>query len=528
MGARAGCVILTFTGSDLVPRTMQMVGIAMIVCGITVAHSGAVGAQSAFPSAAAQRAAAHVTDTYLDQAVATLAELVAFRTVARPGFPNALNPEFRAMTSYLEAKALELGLDFADHGAVVVIGLGDAERRLGLVTHADVQPADSTKWALDPFALDTISEPGRLVGRGTEDDKGPIAAALYAMKALRDLEIPLARRVELIVSYTEESDWAPFQRFLATTPPPDLNVALDSEYPVVTAEKGWNAVTIRFPARDADANDGKEPRLVSFQGGAFASQVPEDAEAVIVPSEVPVERALRERAGADDRVSYSFRREGDSLVVSARGVAAHSSKPWDGVNALTHLAAVLGSDWPATPAARLVRLTNDLIGTGDYAQRFGEVAYAHEFMGPLTLALTLVRTGNDGVLTATINIRSPVGRSGDDLDRRIREAIEGWEVMTGLDVEFSTAITAPYFPEDAPHVPVLLDVFRFYSGQVDAQPIAIGGGTHARLVPNGVNFGPAMPGQPYTGHSEHEYLSRADFRLALAMYAAALVELAGR
>jgi dipeptidase D len=517
---------------------IQFARLAALACGLALAHPTAAGAQSAVPSAAAQRAAAHATDTYLDQAVTTLAELVAFRTVARPGIPNAFNLEFRAMTSYLEAKARELGLDFADHGAVVVIGLGDADRRLGLITHADVQPADAAKWAANPFTLDTISEPGRLVARGTEDDKGPIVAALYAMRAVRDLEIPLARRVELIVSYSEESDWAPFQRFLAMNPPPDLNVALDSEYPVVTAEKGWNAVTIRFPARDADADEGTEPRLVSFQGGAFASQVPEDARAVIVSHTLALERVLRERATADDRVTYTFSGEGDSLIVTARGVAAHSSKPWDGVNAVTHLAAVLGSEWPSTPAARLVRLTNDLIGTEDYAERFGEVAYTHDFMGPLTLALTLVGKGNDGVLTATVNIRSPVGRSGDDLDSLIHEAIEGWEGTTGLDVEFTTVITPPYFPEDAPHVPVLLDVFRFYSGQQDAQPIAIGGGTHARLVPNGVNFGPAMPGQPYTGHSEHEYLSRADFRLALAMYAdfrlalamyaAALVELAGR
>lgn len=508
--------------------THAVTRIATIACLLALAYPVAVRSQTASPSEAAQRAAAHAADTYFDEAVTTLADLVAFRSVARPGLPNALNPEFRAMTDYLEARVRELGLDFADHGAVVVIGLGDAERRLGLVTHADVQPADPTKWAADPFALDTISEPGRLVGRGTEDDKGPIVAALYAMKSLRDLEIPLARRVELIISYTEESDWTPFQRFLSMNPPPDLNVALDSEYPVVTAEKGWNAITIRFPARGTDTEEGSDPRLVSFRGGAFASQVPEDAEAVIVPRTAPVERMLRQRAGADDRLRYTFRREGDSLVVTARGVAAHSSKPWDGVNAVTRLAAVLGSDWPATPAARLVRLTNDLIGTGDYAERFGEVAHAHEFMGPLTLALTLVRTGNDGVLTATINIRSPVGRSGDDLDRRIREAIEGWERDTGLAVELTTVITPPYFPEDAPHVPVLLDVFRFYSGQEDAQPIAIGGGTHARLMPNGVNFGPAMPGQPYTGHSEHEYLSRADFRLALTMYAAMLVELSGR
>ncbi len=56
--------------------------------------------------------------------------------------------------------------------------------------------------------------------------------------------------------------------------------------------------------------------------------------------------------------------------------------------------------------------------------------------------------------------------------------------------------------------------------------MAIGGGAHARLLPNGVNFGPAMPGEPYTGHSEHEYLERGQLLSNLEMHTAMLVELA--
>ncbi len=67
------------------------------------------------------------------------------------------------------------------------------------------------------------SEPGRLLGRGTEDDKGPIATALYAMLAVAVRGVPLERRIELIVSYTEESDWEPFQAFLAEKPPPEAS-----------------------------------------------------------------------------------------------------------------------------------------------------------------------------------------------------------------------------------------------------------------------------------------------------------------
>jgi dipeptidase D len=409
----------------------------------------------------------------------------------------------------------------------VIIGLGDTTQRLGVLAHADVQPADPTKWRRDPFELDTLSEPGRLVGRGTEDDKGPIVAALYAMRALVDRGVPLARRIELVVTYTEESDWAPIQAFVAQWDPPGLNVALDSEYPVVTAEKAWNAVLLSVPP-DGPASPGEEPRIARLGGGAFLSQIPEDAEAVVAGSTAEVEAALRREAERDTVVAFTFATTGDSLVVRARGLAAHSSKPSQGRNAITHLAALLGTrEWPATPAGRMVRLINDLVGTGDYGERFGDVAYSHDFMGPLTLALTTLGPGDGDSLVAGINARSPVGKSGATLDSAFRAAVAGWSARTGIAVGVATTVSEPYLLENAPHVPVLLNIFRFYTGLRDAQPISIGGGTNARLLPYGVNFGPAMPGQEYTGHSEHEFMTREQFEKNLEMYAAMLVELAG-
>ncbi|MCB1033096.1 MAG: M20/M25/M40 family metallo-hydrolase, partial [Acidobacteria bacterium] len=202
---------------------------------------------AAVPSPAARDAADHALATYGEALVETVGDLVAFETGHQEGLANAENPHFRAMTAYLRQKAEQLGLDFSDYGEVVVVGLGEGSERLGVITHGDVQPAESRKWARTPFFLDRESEPGRLIGRGVEDDKGPIATALYAMKAVKDRGIPMKRRVELIISYTEESDWEPFRAFLEAHPPPQMNVAIDSDYPVVVAEKGWGAVQIIVP-----------------------------------------------------------------------------------------------------------------------------------------------------------------------------------------------------------------------------------------------------------------------------------------
>ena len=64
------------------------------------------------------------------------------------------------------------------------------------------------------------------------------------------------------------------------------------------------------------------------------------------------------------------------------------------------------------------------------------------------------------------------------------------------------------------------------TGIKNAKPVAIGGGTNSRLFPSAVSFGPTMPGKEYSGHSEHEYISMAQFVLNLKMYTAVFIELA--
>jgi dipeptidase D len=235
---------------------------------------------------------------------------------------------------------------------------------------------------------------------------------------------------------------------------------------------------------------------------------------------------LLDRVDRSAEVRVDIQTTGDTLRLRARGVAAHSSTPWEGRNALTHLAALLGTHrWPATPAATMVRLINDLVGTGHYAEQFGAVAYTHDFMGPLTLALTTLGASDGGGLVAGLNIRRPVGRRREEVEATIRATLDGWSARTDSPLAYTIDIGEPYHLTNAPHIPILLDIFRFYTGRDAAGPISIGGGTQARLFPNGLNFGPAMPDEPYTGHSEHEFMTAERLRLCLAMYPAALVEL---
>lgn len=481
-------------------------------------------AAAAAPSPIALATAEHARTAYHGKVIDTLEKMVAFNTVVQEGVPCERNAQHIAFKAYLREEAARLGFDFDDAGCVVVIGLGKGSERVGIVTHGDVQPVDPSKWKRSPFTLDRTSEPGLLLGRGTEDDKGPIATALYAMKAISDRKVPVTKRIELYVYMAEESDWGPLETYLKTHTPPQVNITLDAEYPAVTAEKGWGLVTVTMPAEMARAPAG--PALASFTGGFFNSQIPEDARAVIDGATPALEQRIRDRAASQKGMHYAFARSGKQLTVTAKGVSAHSSKPEDGVNAIAMLAdALVVQPWQGTTAGAMVTFVNDLVGTGLYGEKFGNVAYRDDFMGPMTVAPVMLKA-DGGSLQLNLNLRRPRGKTGAELEREFHAAFDGWKAAHAPKATLKAQIGEPWVREDAPQVPVLLDTFAHYTGARDARPVSIGGGTNSRLFPNAVSFGPGMPGAVYTGHSEHEFISEKQLLLNLQMYTAVLVELA--
>lgn len=95
--------------------------------------------------------------------VQSLTQLVSFNTQAVEGQTPDTNPAFVGFKSSLKQLSQELGLDYADHGYVVLIGLdansavNNEPKKLGIVTHGDVQPANPALWAQSPYLLDTQS-----------------------------------------------------------------------------------------------------------------------------------------------------------------------------------------------------------------------------------------------------------------------------------------------------------------------------------------------------------------------------------
>lgn len=491
---------------------------------MTLTLSLSVHAKNTHVSSVAKITADYAVATYQEDMVNSLRALIKHNTVAKEGVSANDNPAHLAFKAELKSQAQALGLDYSDDGYVVVIGLGDQKERVGIITHGDVQPVNPKKWQNSPFELDTTTEPGRLIGRGTEDDKGPISTALYAMKAIKDQKIALKKRLELYIYMAEESDWEPLKTYIKTHDLPQTNITIDAEYPVVTAEKGYGSVKLVFNKLEKPTIS---PYISGFSGGFFGSQIPEDASATIENANIVLLQRLMRKARSYQGVSFDLELKDSTLTINALGKSAHSSKPDEGVNAIPYLADLLSSTrWGNNGPGTLVNFINDNIGLGLEGKKFGNIAYQDDFMGPMTFSPTVIKQ-HDKSIELNINLRRPQGKSKQQLNEEIHQTVQNWNNKFDADVkELEHYIGDPFVQKDAPHIDTLLAVFTHFTGIKDAKPVAIGGGTNSRLFPNAVSFGPSMPNTKYTGHSEHEFITMEQFVLNLKMYTAVLIELA--
>lgn len=76
------------------------------------------------------------------------------------------------------------------------LGNDSKKKTLCIYGHLDVQPAaKSDGWDSEPFVL-TVKN-GKLYGRGSSDDKGPVLGWLHAIQAFKDnnTELPVNLKV---------------------------------------------------------------------------------------------------------------------------------------------------------------------------------------------------------------------------------------------------------------------------------------------------------------------------------------------
>ena len=141
-----------------------------------------------------------------DELVQSLQKVISFNTekgAATKGAPFGKN--IKDCLDYTLKLASSFGLStydddgYAGHADFV----GTTDEVLGILGHLDVVPSKAEEWKYPPYGAEIYN--GKLYGRGTMDDKGPMIACLYAVKALKEAGFKPSKTVRLIFGCDEES-----------------------------------------------------------------------------------------------------------------------------------------------------------------------------------------------------------------------------------------------------------------------------------------------------------------------------------
>ena len=130
----------------------------------------------------------------------------------------------------------------------------------GVFGHVDVMPLGEG-WNSPPLSL-TLRD-GKLFGRGTLDNKGPILSNLYALYVLKENGVTFDRPVRIVFGTNEETGFGCVKHYLTKEIPPTFGWTPDCKWPVVYGERGRLKVRVSvLESRVADLYDFANRKLL--------------------------------------------------------------------------------------------------------------------------------------------------------------------------------------------------------------------------------------------------------------------------
>lgn len=487
------------------------------------------------------------TKKYHDEFKDVLSKLIAIPSVVSEAEGNM---PFGAEVNH----ALELMLEVAEKDGFVVKNVDNygghidfpGENKDEIVTvvgHLDVVPCgDLENWNTNPFKM--IEKDGKFYGRGVLDDKGPLLAAYYAVKALKDSGFKPSKTIRIILGCDEETEWNGMTYYMEKENPNVVSgFSPDADFPAIHAEKGCAQFLIE---KKLSQHKSDGICIKSMKGGTVANAVADKAVAELkflgVPNDgltfddaydkilasansfVPSEGAHIEKFDGVGRLIEAEKvEEANTILLTAHGVSAHGSRPSLGLNAISLLMDFLGQleneHFLCSQSCDIIDFYNDRLGYFFDGSKIG-VGFSDEPSGKLSLNIGLVEW-NEEKVSYTIDIRYPVTVDFQDVCNGLLEAVVPYEYRV-LNLNHMKPL---YKPVTDPLIETLMAAYKEFTGDLVGKPIVIGGGTYARAVPNTVAFGPVMPGREDICHQPNEYIHTEDLYMSIKIFARALYEL---
>lgn len=371
--------------------------------------------------------------------------------------------------------------------------IGEGEELIGILGHIDVVPiGDESKWKFPPFSA--TEEDGYIYGRGTQDDKGPTIAAMYAVKALLDAGVKFEKRVRFIIGGDEENLWRCIAKYTENGEEiPSMGFTPDSSFPVTNAEKSL----VQFYLR------GKGSKEINLNISGALNAVPGLANYTGKLADKLSEKL--------DELKFDYEKDGESVTVIGKRV--HAASADKGVNAIERLCKALYEIGVEEDIVRFVAELSDSVGSKILPNCIDDVS------GTLTLNLGELII-NEKESKIGFDSRVPVKFTIEDLEDAVKEKAANY----GLEFEEFDRLKSLYVPADSELIKTLVSVYEQETG-LEGTPKSSGGATYAKALDNCVAFGAMFPFDEKTEHQENERVNIKNMIKATEIYALSVYRL---
>lgn len=430
----------------------------------------------------------------------TLVEIPSVRNLSSAENNAPFGKEIRcAFDKFIEIAQREGFQVHDEKGYAVSAQIGEGENYIAVLGHLDVVEAgDYDLWDQDPFTM--TEKEGILYGRGVNDDKGPLLAALYAVSRIKEENLKLRYPIRIIAGGAEETTWECMKEYFKHHKQPIYGFSPDGNFPIVNGEKGILQVRFSLP-RDKGIEVKSKTRL---------NYVCDDLEFIL-----------------SDKSAISFidkaneiRHDEDGIHVSYKGVRSLSRNPQRGKNALFTFTKEFINHVQEYPSLnKMVQMIYDQFLDDFYGEKSG-LYHIDDEMGTGSVCLMSMNT-NEEEIELCVDVRYVKSTNEKELLNKLQSIADQY----GCKLDILNHKRLLYVPEDSDLIKSLKTAYRRVMNE-DAEVFTKGGASYARVLDNGVAFGATFPGEDPKPHMPNECMPIASLIKAYEIYYESLKELA--
>lgn len=460
-----------------------------------------------------------------DELIKNLQELIKIPSVheesQNPNVPFGINT-VKAL-NYILDLGQRLGFRVKNiDGYCGYIEFGSGDELIGIIGHLDVVP-EGENWTYPPFEAKIVDN--KIYGRGSIDDKGPVMASLYAMKAVMDYctknSISINKRVRLILGLNEERDWKCIDYYKAHEEIPSIGFSPDADFPCIYAEKGLispflimdysNFLDKDIVLKNINCNDNPLNVVPKYCSCNIATK----NNITTFNINMVVNNLISEY---NFNITTEIVNDNELKIIS-HGTQAHAAHPDLGVNAISRLIIVLD---------KLFKNYNIVVPIFDLFTKYIGLDFngnklninVPDESGELTLNVGKFYFENND-LKIGLNLRVPIDTKFELIENRFSKICNDFE---NVCCEFTGKKAPLHVSKDSYLVKTLCKIYNEVTSS-NVEPIAIGGATYARAFDNFVSFGANLPGQKDMCHQTDEFISIDNLMITCNIYCAAIYRL---